>query len=439
MSYKEISAFFVGLCCLPGLFFVITAPVQAASQLEQLQSDIKDRNTRLDQIQKEIAKYESALKEVGAQKSTLTAAIAKLELERTKVQADIQYTQQKITSTDLQLSKLILEITAAEKDIDTNKRAMAETIRNVYQTNTASMIEVILQHDHFSEVWSAVDSLQSVRNGLASRVSNLHELENTLSAKRAETEQRRTELVDLKSQYADQNEVLTQTKADRTELLSATKNEEANYQKLLKQQKAAKDQIEKEMRDFEAKLKFILDPSSIPAAGTAVFSWPLDRVVITQFFGGTEFAKRNATVYGGRAYHPGVDMGTPVGTPIHAPLAGTVRATGNTDSVPGCQSWGKWTLIDHANGLATLYAHQSVQSVSAGQHVNTGDVIGYSGNTGYSTGPHLHFTVYAKDGVNVRQFNQIKSVTSCGAATTPVAATDAYLDPMLYLPKYGGG
>jgi murein DD-endopeptidase MepM/ murein hydrolase activator NlpD len=220
--------------------------------------------------------------------------------------------------------------------------------------------------------------------------------------------------------------------------LSATKNEEANYQKLLKQQKAAKDQIEKEMRDFEAKLKFILDPSSIPAAGTAVFSWPLDKVIITQFFGGTEFAKRNAAVYGGRAYHPGIDMGTPVGTPIHAPLSGTVRATGNTDAVPGCYSWGKWTLIDHANGLSTLYAHQSVQSVTPGQHVNTGDIIGYSGNTGYSTGPHLHFTVYAKDGVSVRPFNQIKAVTSCGAATTPVAATDAYLDPLLYLPKYGG-
>jgi murein DD-endopeptidase MepM/ murein hydrolase activator NlpD len=281
-----------------------------------------------------------------------------------------------------------------------------------------------------------VDSLQTVRNGLAVRVANLHELENTLASKRDQTATRRSELVGLKSQYSDQNSVLTQTKAERNELLSATKNEEANYQKLLKQKKAAKDQIEKEMRDFEAKLKFILDPSSIPAAGTAVFAWPLAKTVITQYFGGTEFAKRNAAVYGGRAYHPGVDFGTPVGTPIRAPLSGTVRATGNTDSVPGCYSWGKWTLIDHANGLSTLYAHQSVQSVTPGQHVSTGDTIGYSGNTGYSTGPHLHFTVYAKDGVSVRPFNQIKAVTSCGSATTPVAATEAYLDPMLYLPKY---
>jgi murein DD-endopeptidase MepM/ murein hydrolase activator NlpD len=412
--------------------------VHAQSQIEQLQADIRDRNSRLDQIQKEIAKYESALKQVGAQKSTLTSAIAKLELERGKVQADISYTEQKISSTDLQLNKLILEMSAAEKDINTNKAAMGEIIRNVYQSNKESLLEVLLQHNHLSEVWNAVESLESVRNGLASRVSNLHDLEATLATKRGETETRRSQLVDLKTQYSDQNLVLTQTKADRTELLSATKSEEANYQKLLKQQKAAKDKIESEMRDFEAKLKFILDPSSIPAAGSAVFAWPLTKVIITQYFGGTEFAKRNAAVYGGRAYHPGIDMGTPVGTPIHAPLGGTVRATGNTDAVPGCYSWGKWTLIDHANGLATLYAHQSVQSVTPGQHVNTGDIIGYSGNTGYSTGPHLHFTVYAKDGVSVRPFNQIKAVTSCGNATTPVAATEAYLDPLLYLPKYGG-
>ncbi len=86
------------------------------------------------------------------------------------------------------------------------------------------------------------------------------------------------------------------------------------------------------------------------------------------------------------------------------------------------------------NGLTTLYAHQDVVSVQPGQRVETGQVIGYIGNTGFSTGPHLHFTVYAKDGVSVRQFNEIKTVTSCGPAKTPVAATDAYIDPMDYLP-----
>jgi murein DD-endopeptidase MepM/ murein hydrolase activator NlpD len=72
--------------------------------------------------------------------------------------------------------------------------------------------------------------------------------------------------------------------------------------------------------------------------------------------------------------------------------------------------------------------------VTPGQAVKTSDIVGYVGNTGYSTGPHLHFTLYVKAGVEVKQFNQFKSVTGCGAALSPFAAVDAYLDPLDYLP-----
>ena len=433
MIRRFLAAFFIGTLIIPGLFFSATF-VTAQSEIEQLQTQIRDRNNRLGDIQKEIAKFEASLKEVGAEKKTLQAAITRLELERGKVQSDIKFTEQKISSTDLELNKLILEIHKTEDTIGSNRAAISEIIRRSYKTTNISMIEMLLNNSNLSEFWSTLETLDTIRNSMSGRVANLKTLQDTLEEKKGVTAERRGELVDLKSQYSDQSTVLANSKAERAELLSATKNEEANYQKLLKEKKAAKDKIETEMRDFEAKLTFILNPNTIPPAGSAVFQYPIKNVVITQLFGGTEFAKRNASVYGGRAYHPGVDFGVPSGTQIMAPLAGTVRATGNTDLVKGCYSWGKWTLIDHANGLSTLYAHQSVQSVVPGQRVATGEVIGYSGNTGYSTGPHLHFTVYAKDGVSVRAFNEIKAVTSCGAATTPVAATAAYLDPMLYLP-----
>jgi murein DD-endopeptidase MepM/ murein hydrolase activator NlpD len=271
---------------------------------------------------------------------------------------------------------------------------------------------------------------------LSAKVEDLGSYQELISGKRRNSETKRDDLSSLKNQYSDQTEVLANTKEEQAKLLEVTKSEEQNYQQLLASKQETRDQIIKEMRDFESKLQFILDPSTIPTAGTAVFAWPLANIIITQYFGGTEFAARNAGVYGGRAYHPGVDFGVPRGSAIMAPLSGTVRATGNTDLVPGCYSWGKWTLIDHANGLSTLYAHQDVQSVVPGQSVSTGEVIGYSGSTGYSTGPHLHFTVYAKDGVTVRKFNEIKTSTSCGPASTPVAATSAYLDPMNYLPAY---
>lgn len=410
---------------------------QTQTTAAELQAQIKDRTIKLDAIQDQIAKYERELTKVGSEKKTLQNAINKLELERKKIQADISYTQQSISTTDLTLSQLILQISKTENDIATNREAISETIRNLNRSDDKTLLEAMLTYRHLSEFWSSIEALNTVRDSLSDKVRNLATLENDLKTKRLATTEQRDHLVTLKNTYTDQNQVLVSNKTEQSSLLVATKNKEANYQKMLAEQKAAKDRLESEVRDFESKLQFILDPTSIPPEGTAVFMWPVDRVIITQYFGGTEFAKRNAAAYGGRPYHSGIDLGIPTGTAIHAPLSGTVRATGNTDAVAGCYSWGKWTLIDHANGLSTLYAHQSVQSVVPGQHVNTGDTIGYSGNTGYTTGPHLHFTVYVKNAVTIRKFNEIKAVTGCGSATTPVAPTDAYLDPMLYLPTTG--
>lgn len=417
---------------------LLSAPLPFASaqtsELDRLQQDITERGNRLAEIEKEIAKYESELKEVGAEKKTLQNAINQLTLERKKVQADIAKTENLISSTDLEINKLILEISRTEGDIAANEKAIAQIIRAEYQASSESMVELLLKNSRLSDFWSTLEAQETIRNSMTAKVITLGDLKRLLDEKRAESTKKRSNLVSLKTQYSDQNTVLANNHAERSELLAATKNEEKKYQQILAEKQTAREQIIKELRDFENKLQFILDPNTIPPPGTRVFDWPLKNIVITQYFGGTEFAKQNASVYAGRAYHPGVDFGTPRGTTIYAPLSGTVRATGNTDLVPGCYSWGKWTLIDHANGLSTLYAHQDVISVTPGQKVATGEIIGYTGNTGYSTGPHLHFTVYAKSGVSVRKFNEIKTVTSCGPASTPVAATDAYIDPMNYLP-----
>ncbi len=434
MSKKHCIAFLFGIIIMP--FFAYIAPLASAqiSEIDKLQQDIKDRGNRLEEIEKEIAKFEQDLKVVGSEKQSLQKAINQLVLERKKVQAEISRTENLISSTDLEINKLILEISKTQQSIEQNEKAIGEIIRAEYKAGEVSLIEMLLQHNQLSEFWGSFEAHESVRNSMAFKVAELDSLQRLLDEKKEDNTEKRNDLVSLQTQYKDQNSVLTNNQTEQSNLLEVTKNEEKNYQKLLAQKQEARDQIIKDLRDFEAKLQFYLDPNSIPTPGTAVFDWPLKNVIVTQYFGGSEFAKRNPGIYGGRAYHPGIDLGTPRGTTIYAPLSGTVRATGNTDIVPGCYSWGKWTLIDHSNGLSTLYAHQDVISVTPGQKVTTGDVIGYTGNTGYSTGPHLHFTVYAKDGVTVRKFNEIKTVTSCGPASTPVAASDAYLDPSLYLP-----
>jgi murein DD-endopeptidase MepM/ murein hydrolase activator NlpD len=428
---RYLLAFFVGLFIFPllvgGSHFAF-----AQSEVERLQSQIAERNNRLSEIEKEIAQYEAALKEVGAEKTTLQKAINQLELERKKVQADIRFTENKISSTDLEINKLTLEINDTEEDIAQNEEAIRAILRSMNIADNESMIEILLRHENISEFWNAFEELETVKSSMSDKIKSLSVLKDDLEGKKIANTERREELVDLRSQYSDQHSILTSNSATKAELLSATKNEEAEYQQMLKDKQEAREKLMAEVRDIESQLQFILDPTTIPSAGTAVFRWPLENPYITQYFGYTKFALQSGAYKNNM--HNGVDLGASVGTKIYAPLSGTVRATGNTDLVPGCYSWGKWALIDHPNGLSSLFAHMSQVSVTTGQKLNTSDIVGYVGNTGYSTGPHLHFTVYVSDGVEVKQFNQFKAVTSCGAALSPFAAVEAYLDPLDYLP-----
>ena len=410
------------------------AAAQTDAEIQRLQQEITARNDRLNEIEREIAQFESALQEVGSERQSLEQAIRQLELERGRVEADIRRTQNQIDTTDLTIDKLTREIRETEVSIARLQDGLSDNIRAAHHSTDDSFVLILLRHDSLSAFWNELESKQAVRNTMTARLEELQSLRAQLNENQERSESQRAELVSLRERYGNQTSILANNRAEQTELLRATQNEEASYQQLLEERRRAREQIVREVRDFESELQFILDPTTIPSPGTRVFDWPLENIRITQLFGGSEFAQRNPSVYGGRAYHPGVDFGAPRGTPIYAPLAGTVRAVGNTDLVPGCFSWGKWTLVDHANGLSTLYAHQDLIAVSPGQRVGTGEIIGYTGNTGFSTGPHLHFTVYVAEAVSVRQFNEIRTTTSCGSATTPVAATEAYLDPMLYLP-----
>ena len=430
MYIRNFSAFLLGVLIIP-IFSIGTGFAMAQSEVQRLQTEIEERNNRLSSIEEEIKKYESALQEVGAEKNTLQSTINRLNLERKKVLADIKYTENKINATDLTINKLSFEIKKTEEKIKENKEAIAAILRTFDRADNESFVEIFLRQENISQFWNEFEELEKVKNTIAEKIITLDDSKDTLESKREQNTTQRNSLVNLKDQYNDQQSVLANNRANKSTLLSATKNEEASFQTLLSQKKHARDQLLAEVRDIESQIQFILDPNTIPKKGTAVFIWPLANPYITQYFGYTKFALSGA--YGG-SKHNGMDLGAPTGTKLKAPLTGTVRSVGNTDLVPGCYSWGKWLLIDHPNGLSSMYAHLSHISVVPGQKVSTGEIVGYVGNTGYSTGPHLHYTVYVSDGVQVKQFNQFKKVTGCGAALSPFAGIDAYLDPLDYLP-----
>ncbi len=416
---------------LIGGFLLFTKDSEAVS-IAELQAQMSERNARLKDIEKEIAEYEAALREVGAERSTLEATINALELERKKINADIAYTQDQIAYTDLEIDKLTLEITDAERVIADSKAAVGEILRDIYETDKNSLIEVFLSYENLTDFWRRIEDLNTVRNSMRDKIVELTEMNKKLTKKKFDETLKKGDLVSLREQYSGQQAILNANKKEKNKLLATTKSEEATYQTLLQQKISAKETLLAEVENIESQIQFILDPNKIPSPGTAVFRWPLSNNIITQRFGYTRFALQSGIYKDNR--HNGMDLGTPTGSKLYAPLSGTVRAVGDTDTVPGCVSWGKWILVDHPNGLSSMFAHLSYIGVTKGQSVSTGEVIGFTGNTGYSTGPHLHFTLYVSEAVQVKQFSQFKAVTSCGSALSPFSSIEGYLDPLDYLP-----
>jgi murein DD-endopeptidase MepM/ murein hydrolase activator NlpD len=249
------------------------------------------------------------------------------------------------------------------------------------------------------------------------------------------TEQKKKELVSLTNDLRNETKIIADTVKEKNQILLETKNTESSYKKLLIAKQIEKEAFEKEILEFEETLKTIIDPNSIPTYNAGVLKWPLDHVRITQYFGNTAFAARNPQAYAGKG-HNGIDFGAYIGTPVKSALSGTVIDSGNMDlaNKGRCKnygSYGKWILIKHNNGLSTLYAHLSLIKAIKGDAVSTGEIIGYSGNTGTSFGPHLHFTVFASDGVTIAKLTNSKN---CKNAIIPVAPRAAYLNPLSYLP-----
>ena len=152
--------------------------------------------------------------------------------------------------------------------------------------------------------------------------------------------------------------------------------------------------------DFSAEKVLFLPDARLPKAQLReisgdLFKWPV-RGVITSWYGWRKdpFSGRNSL-------HNGIDIGVPTGTPVGAAMEGTVIETGYSPIM------GKYVILSHSGGWKTLYAHLSSILAQEGQYVSKGSRIALSGNTGYSTGPHLHFTVY-KNGKPVNPANVLQ-------------------------------
>jgi len=414
----------IGLIGLIGLIIIIGSYANAQS-VDQIKQNITDHNDKIKQLDTEIKVYEKQIEVVGGEAKTLQNAIKVLDINQKKIGTNIKKTETNIQKTNLTISNLGGEIGDIEKKIESNILAISKILGDMRQKDDESLIESFLTNKSLADVLDEYESISQFQQKVRAQSKELEIYRNELAGKKTTSEAEKNKLVSFKSELGDQNKILDVNKKEKNTLLTTTKNKETEYKKMLTERQAEKERFERELFLFESQLKRAIDPNSYPSSGKGILSWPLDNIYITQYFGKTIDAKRLYT----SGTHNGIDFRASRGTPVKSALNGTVLGTGNTDEQRGCYSYGKWILIEHSNGLSTLYGHLDLIKVVTGQKVETGEVIGYSGQTGYSTGPHLHLTVYASQGVQIQKYS---SSINCKNVSIPVSGINAYLDPMLY-------
>ena len=444
------------------LFFAATLGgfahiAEADTATSSIQAQIDQSNAQIQQLKDDIAQLQTQLNSTTAQKQTLQSAINGLNLNIQKLQKSISLTQAQIGQQDLQIGTLATNISTTTDSIGASQGEVADSLRQLDELDNQPLIVTLLSGGTLSSFFDEAETLESLRTNLESHINDLASLRTNLQTSKSAAQSKRDQLAALNTQLGQQKQGLVVAQAAQTALLKQTKNQESTYQQLIATKEAQETAFENTLAQLQSQLKPV-GSGTVPAAGAGVLQWPFSASVmatcpakakvlknsdcITQYFGNTDFSTANPQVYNNMG-HDGLDIGVPIGTPVLAALDGTVLATGNTDiKAPNgqmCYSFGKWVMLQHPNGLDTLYAHLSDNTVvSKGQTVTTGQLIGYSGMTGYATGPHLHLGVYVGAGVQIMDLGQWRGSggTPCtdAGAILPVAPTNAYLNPLSYLP-----
>ncbi len=401
---------------------------QVATTTDVLKSKIDERNNQIKQLEAEIKQYNNEVEVAGTQAKTLQNTIKTLDLTKKKITTDITLTESKISKTALTIDQLGDEIDRTRENISLNKKAIKLAMQNTQVLEDIGILQLILSKKNLSEVWNDIDDTQQVQETIRIKSLELSGLKKNMEVKQETLTGEKTTLVNLKGDLTGKKLAVEYTAQEKAAILAETKNKEQAFKELVKTKEQQKAQFEKEVYEYESQLNFLIDKGSYPKPRNGILSWPVDDVGINQKFGKTVGAEKLYT----SGSHNGVDFKASTGTKIKNALTGTVVGTGNTDLYPGCYSFGKWVMVKHDNGLSTIYGHLSVISVNSGDRLATGDTIGFSGNTGYSTGPHLHVSVYATQGVRIEKY--VNSV-GCKQATLPLADVKAYLDPLAYFPS----
>lgn len=339
-----------------------------------------------DELQDKLSALEDEKAAVKEKIAELTKQASDVEATRAALQSEIELTKEEISTVEAYIERLqdqidvkTTELAAAEDALEQKEEAFALTVRTTYEQGDSSYLEVLLNSSSFSDLLSRMEIITAIMDDNKKVVAEY-------TAAKEDIEQKKQELEDTQASQKEYQENLSY----KVDELAASEAEQAALAESIQAYKAESeaeyDRISNEMQDVSNQIAALSAQSAasggVPYSGT--FVWPTPSCTTTS----SVYGYRVHPIYGTVKFHAGEDIPASYGAEILAAASGTVTTAG------WVSGYGNYTVIDHGGGTMTAYGHQSSILVSVGQYVEQGQVIGYVGSTGNSTGPHLHFEVY---------------------------------------------
>jgi len=391
IKIKTTWAFVLVVVFVSQVFYPISSLAASKSDLNDL---IEGKNEELGELSAQIQQTQSTIGNLQGQGATLERAIKSLDAQIDQANYGIRSSEINIEKYGLELESLGYDLDEVIGEIDVKQIVVSEILRQVQQRDNEGILELLLKNDSLADSVFEIQSLQDLQSNLSLSISQLDGLQYRLEGNIEDTEVKKVDLENENITLKSRKVILGDQQGEKDRVLTETRNTESIYQQRLAGLRREQQEILDEISRIEDELRARFDPSSVPGRRPGLFSWPVvlkidgGLAVISQNYGETAYSTR---FYKGKP-HNGIDIAAPLGTKVYAASGGVVE---RVDYNGWYYQYGRYILVNHGNNITTLYAHLSRSAVSAGEVIKKGQLIGYVGNTGFSTGSHLHFGAYA--------------------------------------------
>ena len=375
-------------------------------------SAIEDKTDELQELQKKEEKYRDIIELKQKEQEIITAQINKIANENTKIEGSIKENEEEISKLSADIERFKTEIEQKENHIVLQKRMLEKFLREKYKDYSKESVHFTALNIANTNQSLHKDSLDHASDQISDYVRKIHDEQEDLRDDQTNLEKKSQRITDAKYELEQRSDSLESSQNYKRVLAAEVSVEEDKYQtklsKVLEEQLA----MQQEISDLSTGQIGNFSLADLPDKDEADFDLPINEPFIkTQGYGKTSFSSH----YKG-GMHNGIDYVATGNQNIITVADGKVKATGKM----GKYGYGNWVAIDHGNGLITLYGHMSSVNVSRGEKVDQGDKIGVMGNTGFSTGKHLHFTVFAGSTFEVVESSSVKNVfIPTGATVNP--------------------